>query len=95
MSPRKIRYGDSYHVHERERMRRMRELVLTQNQKDALDYLKAGGLIAVKGKHVWYHGKETKYLLQRNTFVSLHKRGLLRLDHSDEEADYYTKREGE
>jgi len=52
------------------------ERELTQNQQDALDFLKNGGIIACKGNRVWYVG-ESKFLLQKNTFDSLMERGLI------------------
>lgn len=90
---RRIINEDEHHRIERERVAKLRQRALTQNQKDAVLYLKAGGYIRVQGRRATYHGLQSSFLLQRNTFTSLADRGLLKLDHSDEEADYYTIKE--
>jgi hypothetical protein len=62
---------------------------LTQNQIDALQWLRNGGFFAVKGKQVWFEGGTPKYRLQRRTILSLKNHGLIHCVKSENDTDYY------
>jgi hypothetical protein len=87
----KPQFTDEGHKLLAQRQQEYRERKLTQNQQDAIEYLKTeGNFIKVHKKQIEYVGQPSKFIIQRNTFTSLCERGLLRLDHGDKDADYYT-----
>ena len=84
-------FNDEYHKTQREKMHASREKKLSQNQQDALNHLKSGGLIACAKNRVWY-SPQSKYLLQKNTFDSLIEKGLIKLIKEVENVEYYGSR---